>query len=814
MKISLNWLKEYIDCDVSTEDVVTYLTNTGLEVGGVETVEAVKGGLQGLVVGEVLGCEQHPNADRLKKTRVSVGGNEVLDIVCGAPNVALGQKVIVAVPGTMLYPTRGEPFKIKKGRIRGQASNGMICAEDEIGLGEGHEGIAILDAKAVPGTPLSELLKLKSDEVLEIDLTPNRSDAVSHLGVARDLLAVLKADGKLEANSTLKWPDVTNFVVDERSSSISIKVEDIEACPRYAGVVIRNVKVADSPDWLQQRLRAIGLNPINNVVDITNFVLHEMGQPLHAFDADKIEGNQVVVRKLNEQSKFYTLDEVERTLSANDLMICNSREGMCIAGVFGGLNSGVTTKTSTLFLESAYFSPVGIRKTARRHGLSTDASFRYERGADPEIAVYALKRAAMLIKEIAGGIIASDVLDNYPNPIQPAQVKFNYSNCDRLIGQVLERETIKEILTSLDITIRKEDKGGLLLTVPLYRSDVLREVDVIEEVLRIYGYNNIALPTAVRSSLSSGAGLGREKIQQKVADLLSASGFAEVMTNSLTKSDYYPANMEESKVAILNPLSSELNVMRQQLHFGLLEVSRYNYNRKNTDLKLYEFGKTYSRTEEGYTEKRRLGLMLLGRSHTEGWDTTAEKVDFFEVKKAVYKVLERLGIPLEKIRATAVQDKTYDYGMAYQLNEKEVVVLGKLSKKTCKKVEVDVPVFYAGLDWDALLQLTTKKKIAFTPVPKYPAVRRDLALLLDETVRFEQLEQIALQTDKRLLQHVGLFDVYKGKDLEKGKQSYAMSFTFRSDEKTLKDAQVDQSIKRIYEAIKSATGAVLRKGEI
>jgi phenylalanyl-tRNA synthetase beta chain len=813
MKVALSWLKTYIDCDATSAEIATYLTNTGLEVGGIEPYETIKGGLQGLVVGEVLQCEQHPNADRLKKTLVNVGDDTPLEIVCGAPNVAAGQKVVVATVGTELHPISGESFKIKKGKIRGEVSNGMLCAEDEIGLGEGHDGIMVLDGKAVPGTPMASYLKIENDEIIEIDLTPNRSDAISHLGVARDLLAALKAAGKADETKSVKWPDVSGFKVDQQAEAVKVELKDTAACPRYSGLTIEGVTVTDSPDWLQQRLKSIGLSPINNVVDVTNFVLHEMGQPLHAFDASKISGNKVVVKKLAAKTTFTTLDEVERKLDAEDLMICNEQEGMCIAGVFGGIQSGVTGETTRVFLESAYFEPAGIRKTARRHGLSTDASFRYERGTDPEITVYALKRAASLIKEVAGGKVVGDIIDLYPEPIKRHSFPFYFENCSRIIGQELEPDRIKSILNSLDIEVDEEHTDRLVLTIPSYRTDVTREIDVIEEVLRIHGYNNIDLPTSVRASLPSGNGLDSELLFQKTADLLSASGLNEVMSNSLTKSAYYKDEAATS-VAILNPLSSELDVMRQSMAYGMLETLRYNFNRKQSDFKAFEFGKTYHKRDKGYEEKRYLAIMISGKSEVENWNAGVAKVSFFDLKQLVNKVLQRLGIAANELNVSDAQHAMLDYGLTYSTGNKTVVNAGKLSAAKCKAMEVEVPVFYAELDWDALVTFAMKQAIQFMPLPKYPTVRRDLALLLDESVRFEQLEQIALQTDRKLLKKVGLFDVYKGKDLEKGKQSYALSFLFRSDEKTLKDKQVDQSIKRIYEALNKETGAVLRQGEI
>ena len=813
MKISSSWLRQYYDAGLSTEEIARVLTDTGLEVGGVESFETVPGGLQGLVIGEVLTCDKHPNADRLSVTTVNVGEAEPLQIVCGAPNVAAGQKVVVATVGTTLYPSEGEPFQIKKGRIRGEVSNGMICAEDEIGMGASHEGIMVLDKDAPTGTAASSYFNMESDQVMEIDLTPNRSDAISHIGVARDLLAALKAQGSVKADEQLRWPDVSGFKVDDRSRSIQVEVEDPEACPRYSGITVSGVEVKASPDWLQQRLKSIGLKPLNNIVDITNFILHEMGQPLHAFDADKISGDKVIVKKLRENTEFITLDEEKRKLSKDDLMICNEKEGMCIAGVFGGISSGVTANTTSVFIESAYFHPVGIRKTARRHGLNTDASFRYERGTDPHITVYALKRAAMLIKEVAGGRISSEIVDVYPKPVGNAIVAFSFDRCDRLIGQHIEKGEVKAILQSLDIEIVEDNGDSLQLSIPTYRVDVKREADVIEEILRIYGYNRIDLPEKLRSALTYSQDTRHEQLQQLIATHLSANGFTEIMSNSLTRSTYYK-DEEESLVKVLNPLSSELKALRQSLLFGALEAVLYNQNRKTGNIRFFEFGKTYSRGEKGYEENKRLLLLLSGKLREENWNHPEEAVDFYELKKYVWMVLDRMGIDRYALTIEEAIPQQMEYGLQYRSGNKRLLLIGKLKQKLNKEFDITAPVFYADLNWDQLLRLAAKEEVVYRPVPRFPAVRRDLALLLDQHVKFEELEQIALKSERKLLKSVHLFDVYEGKGLPEGKKSYAVSFLFRSDDKTLQDKQVDDAVKRIYKALNTSAGASLRQGEI
>ena len=709
MKISYNWLKDYIDTDLSVEEVSKILTNTGLEVEGVEHFESVKGGLEGLVIGKVTSCKKHPNADKLSVTKVDIGTGEELAIVCGAPNVAEGQKVVVATVGTTLY-SGDEEFTIKKAKMRGEPSEGMICAEDEIGLGTSHDGIMVLEDSAQIGTPAKDYFKIETDTVFEIGLTPNRIDGASHIGTARDLAAFLSQTKKI----ALKKPSVDAFKVDNHNLHIEIEVEDKNACPRYTGITVSNLKIGPSPEWLQNRIKAIGLNPISNLVDISNFVLHETGQPLHFFDADKIEGNKVIIKTLPEGTPFITLDEEERKLSAEDLMICNENNGMCIAGVFGGIKSGISENTKNVFIESAHFNPVYVRKTAKRHDLHTDASFRYERGSDPNITVYALKRAALLIKEIAGGEISSEIVDIYPDPVQDYKVELTFKNLKRLIGKEIEKKKVKSILESLDIKIVSEDEEKLSLEVPTYRVDVQREADVIEEVLRIYGYNNVEISEHVNSSLSYSQKPDKEKIQNTISDILSANGFNEIMCNSLTKSDYYN-NLEsykpENLVNIFNPLSNDLNVMRQTLLFGGLESIMYNRNRRNPDLKLYEFGNCYylNKTDnenplKKYNEEKHLALFISGNKSEENWIVKEEPTSFFLLKSYVENILERLGIDLNQVNSEEYTSDLISEGLTYSYNSKSVVYFGTLNKKLLKSFDIDTPVYYAEFNWDNVIK--------------------------------------------------------------------------------------------------------------
>ena len=807
MNISYNWLKNYLDLNLPTKEVSQLLTDTGLEVEGIKEVESVKGGLKGVVIGEVISKEQHPNADRLSLTTINIGEDEPIQIVCGAPNVAVGQKVPVATVGTVLYDGE-ESFKIKKGKIRGEVSLGMICAEDELGLGKGHDGIMVLDTTAKVGIPAAEYFKLESDIVFEIGLTPNRSDAMGHIGVARDLLTVLNHKGnKLQ----MCKPSTKDFKVNNTNKTIIVEVADTDLCPRYSGVSISGIKVADSPEWLQNKLKAIGITPTNNVVDITNYVLHEMGQPLHAFDTDKIKGNKIVVANVNEKTKFTTLDEQVRELSAADLMISDAKKPLCIAGVFGGLDSVVSEKTTNIFLESAYFNPVSVRKTAKRHNLSTDASFRFERGCDPNSTVYALKRAALLIQEICGGKISSEVVDIYPNPIAHFAVELTYAKMDSLIGEVIDREVVKAILIDLEIEISNESPNGLSLLVPPFRADVQREVDVIEEILRIYGFNTVAITSKLNTTISYAEGVNPEQVRNIISDLLSSTGFNEAMNNSLTKGKYTALISEldlNQNIEILNPLSQDLNVMRQSLLFSGLENIAYNQNRRNADIKFYEFGKTYHKTEEGNVENQHLQILASGRMQAENWNTSEDKANFYFIKEKVEHILSRLGV--KKIKSEAINTHGFSEGLMYKFKKKRLVCFGKLDTKLCKSFGVKSTVYAADFDWDLILELAGYTKIKYQEVSKFPSVRRDLSLLVDKSVTFDELSEIAKQTDNKILKSVNLFDIYEGDKLPKGKKSYTLSFTMADDTKTLTDNYVDKVMKKLMDSLKEQAGAELR----
>jgi len=809
MRISYNWLKQFIKIDWNSEDVSSLLTDLGLEVEGVDKYESLKGGLSGVVVGHVLTCVQHPNADKLKITTVDLGdGNAPIQIVCGAPNVAAGQKVPVATIGTKLYDKEGNAFEIKKGKIRGEESHGMICAEDELGLGEGHDGIMILDEKLVPGTLASKVFNIETDEVFEIGLTPNRADAMSHWGVARDLRAGLIQKGI--NHSELMTPSVSKFKVEKRTLKIDVKVEDSKLAPRYCGVTISGITVKPSPSWLQNRLKAIGLTPKNNIVDVTNYVLHELGQPLHAFDAAKIKGSKVIVKTLPAGTKFTTLDEVERTLHEEDLMICDENGPMCIAGVFGGKNSGVTENTTAIFLESAYFNPVSVRKTAKRHTLSTDASFRFERGIDPTITEYAMKRAALLIQEVAGGEITSDPIDIYPKKIEDFSVILNFNNVNKIIGQEIPKETIKKILVSLDIKVNSVSDAGLGLIIPAYRVDVQREIDVIEEILRIYGYNNIGFTTKINASISNSSRTEDYKVQNIVANQLVSQGFNEMMANSLTSPEYVKLSenlKEEFNVMMLNPLSNDLSAMRQSLLFSGLEAVSYNINRRNSDLKLFEFGKSYHKMPSGYDEIKHLTLFVTGNRLMESWTTAEKPSDFFLFKGYVNAILSRLGI--EKTTTQPLDNDIFAEGIALSVGKETIVEFGTVKKSILKHFDIKQEVLFADFNWGEVLKLLSSK-IKFVEIPKYPEVRRDLALLVDTNVPFEQLYSIAKQTEKSLLKDVNLFDVYEGNNLPEGKKSYAVSFTIQDTSKTLTDAQIDKIMSKLQQNFEKEVGATLR----
>ena len=820
MNISYNWLKDYLDFDLQPDEVAAALTSIGLETGGVEEVQTIKGGLEGLVIGEVLTCEEHPNSDHLHITTVNVGGAEPLQIVCGAPNVAAGQKVVVAVNGTKLYDG-DECFTIKRSKIRGVESNGMICAEDEIGIGTDHAGIIVLPADGVVGTPAKEYYNVKSDYVLEVDITPNRVDATSHFGVARDLAAYLKQNGK---PANLKRPSVDAFKIDDEVPAIEVVVENKEACLRYSGITIKNVTVKESPEWLQNRLKVIGLRPINNVVDITNYILHGVGQPLHSFDADKIKGNKVVVRSATEGAKFVTLDGVERTLTDRDLMICNVEEPMCIAGVFGGLDSGVTEQTKNVFLESATFHPTWIRKTARRFGLNTDASFRYERGLDPNQTVEVMKRAALLIQEVAGGTITGVIQDIYPVPVAPYRVELTYDKVNTLIGKVIPVETVKSILESLEMKIVSETAEGLVIDVPVYRIDVQRDVDVIEDILRIYGYNNVEFSDNVKSNLSYQTPTDRSyKLQNLISEQLCGCGFNEILNNSLTRSAYYD-NLSTYPVShcvmLMNPLSADLNCMRQTLLFGGLESVEHNAKRKNGNIRFFEFGNCYDynidHKKEGetlaeFSEDYRLGLWVSGSRVDNNWAHPNEKSSVYELKAYVENILVRLGVNLQKVIFGNLANDIYSAGLSITTSSgRQFGTMGIVSPKICKELDIETDVYYAELSWTLLMKEIKKSKVTFSEISKFPAVKRDLALLLEKNVQFAEIEKIATESERKLLKDVALFDVYEGKNLPAGKKSYAVSFYLQDEGKTLNDKQIDAIMKKIQTNLEQKLGAQLR----
>jgi phenylalanyl-tRNA synthetase beta chain len=806
MKISYNWLKQFIKIDLKSEETAALLTDLGLEVEVVEKYQSVKGGLEGVVVGHIISCEKHPDADRLNITKVDLGDGNPVQIVCGASNVAAGQKVPVATIGTKLIDKEGNEFEIKKGKIRGQESHGMICAEDELGLGTGHDGIMILDENLIPGTVASVVFKIENDEVFEIGLTPNRADAMSHMGVARDLRA-----GLLQKNTNVELitPSVSNFRIDKRTLKIDVDVKDTKLAPRYCGVTISGVSIKPSPDWLQNRLKSIGLTPKNNIVDITNYVLHEIGQPLHAFDASKING-KIIVKTLPSGTKFTTLDDVERTLHEEDLMICDEKGPLCMAGVFGGKNSGVTESTNSIFLESAYFNPVSVRKTAKRHALNTDASFRFERGIDSTITQYALKRAAMLIIEIAGGEITSDIVDINPKKLEDFPVFLNFEKTAKLIGQELPKETIKKILASLDIKVNSVSDAGLGLIIPSYRVDVQREVDVIEEILRVYGYNNIQFTKKLNATVANSARTEDYKIQNIIATQLNSLGFHEIMANSLTTPDYVRHSemlKEEFNVIIVNPLSGDLSAMRQSLLFSGLETVSYNINRRNGDLKLFEFGKTYHKLPSGFEENKHLSLFVSGKRSSENWSTPQNPSDFFLFKGYVSTVLERLGI--HKIQNKPVESDLFSEGIAIACGNDTLVEFGTIKKSILKHFDIKQEVFYADYNWNLILKLLSNK-IKFTDIPKYPEVRRDLALLVDKSVAFDKIYTIARQTEKTLLKEINLFDVFEGENLPEGKKSYAISFTLQDNSKTLTDSQIEKIMNKLQSNFETELGASLR----
>ena len=820
MNISYNWLKEYVDFNLTPDEVAAALTSVGLETGGVEEVQSIKGGLEGLVVGEVLTCVPHPNSDHMHVTTVNLGQGEPVQIVCGAANVAAGQKVVVATLGTKLYDG-DECFTIKKSKLRGVESNGMICAEDEIGVGTSHEGIIVLPQDTVPGTLAKDYYNIKSDYVLEVDITPNRADACSHYGVARDLYAWLVQNGH---QAVLKRPSVDGFKVDNHGLDIAVEVENTEACPRYAGVTVRNVTVKESPEWLQNKLRTIGLRPINNIVDITNYILHAYGQPMHCFDADKIKGEKIVVKTVAEGTRFVTLDEVEHTLSDRDLMICNAEEPMCIAGVFGGLDSGTTEQTKNVFLESAYFHPTWVRKTARRQGLSTDSSFRFERGIDPNGVIYALKEAALLVKELAGGEIASEIKDNYPNPIADFPVELTYGYVNGLTGKEIPEETVKSIVRSLDMKVVGETENGLSLLVPPYRVDVTRPCDVVEDILRIYGYNNVEIPTCLKSSLNvKGESDKSAKLQNLISEQLVGCGFNEILNNSLTASAYYEGletYRPENLVHVMNPLSNDLNVLRGTLLFGGLESICHNANRKNADLRFFEFGNCYHYHAEKknpekalapYSEEFHLGMWVTGKRVSNSWAHPDEDSSVYELKAYVLNVFRRLGLNLGAVVFGTLTDDIYSAALSvHTRGGKLLATLGVIHKRIQKKFDIDHEVYYADINWTELMKAVKNAVVSYKEISKFPAVKRDLALLIDKKVQFADIEKIAYETDRKLLKSVELFDVYEGKNLEAGKKSYAVSFMLQDENATLNDKQIDKFMHKLVQNLEGKLEAKLR----
>lgn len=809
MKISYNWLKQFINIEWESQKTASLLTDLGLEVEGIDPFESLKGGLEGVVVGHVLSCEKHTNADKLKVTMVDIGQDEPVQIVCGAPNVAKGQKVPVATIGTTLYSKDGEPWKIKKGKIRGEESHGMICAEDELGLGQSHDGILILNDQLTPGTPCSTIFDVEKDEVFEIGLTPNRADAMSHFGVARDLKAGLK---QKEINKELITPSTSHFHVDNRSLKIDVDVAQNELAPRYCGVTLSNLIVQPSPDWLKNRLNAIGITPKNNIVDATNYVLHELGQPLHAFDANKIKGNKIVVKTMPKGSKFITLDGLERELHEEDLMICDVEKPMCIAGVFGGLHSGVTEHTTSIFLESAYFNPISIRKSAKRHGLNTDASFRFERGIDIENVEYSLKRAALLIKEIAGGDITSEIVDLYPNKKEDFEVFLAFEKIDKLIGQNIPQDTIKSILASLDIKVKNVTESGMGLSVPSYRVDVQRQVDVIEEILRVYGYNNIAFSEKLNASVAPMSAFEDHRIQFTIGNLLASKGYFEILTNSLTAPEYNellePNGVSGHAVEIINPLSGDLSVLRKNCLFSALEVAVHNINRKRSNLKLFEFGKTYELSDEDRIEKKYLSILITGNSHEQVWTSQSKQTDFFKLKSIVETVLLRLGIN----NLTSVPDMSnlFSEGLTLTSKNKNLVSFGVVKKSVVKHFDIKQEVLFAQFEWENVLDLLEKKSVIYKEIPKYPEVKRDFALLLKEATSFKEVYDIGFKTERKLLTNITLFDVYQGKSLPAGKKSYAVSFTLQDTNGTLTDKQIDKIMSKLKNNYERELSAELR----
>lgn len=823
MKISYKWLKEYVDTTKTPQELDDLLTFSGLEVEDVENVETIKGGLEHVVIAQVMTCEPHPNSDHLHITTVDVGGDRLLDIVCGAPNVAAGQKVVCATIGTQIWTSETEHFEIKKSKIRGAVSEGMLCAADELQLGTSHDGIMVLPDDAPVGMPARDYFHVEEDYVLDVAITANRSDATSHIGVARDVVAVLNT--REHAGVSLRWPQVcTDLTPTAAGTPVRVTVERPDLAPRYSGITLRGVRVAESPEWLKNKLRTVGIRPINNIVDVTNFVLMEVGQPMHCFDADKIKQQHVVVRTCPEGTPFVTLDGVERQLSERDLMICDDEVPMCIAGVFGGQQSGVTMETRNVFLESAYFNPVSIRKTAKRHTLKTDASFRYERGCDPNITVWALRRAVYLIKQLAGGEVCGDLVDVYPTPIQRAEVDINFKRVFDLIGSPIPMEALRTALTSLDIEIVASDSEGMHLRIPTCKVDVYRECDVVEEIMRIYGYNNINFDEHLSSSLSYSTKPNVRQVQNIVSDYLTNNGFSEIMNNSLTKSSYYDDNPDfdpRRSVTILNPLSKELNVMRQTLLYSGLECITYNLNHQIHDQKLYEFGRAYFHNAEApadgdvalrYPEEQHLSILTTGNEVPENWKIKSEPTDVFFLKGHVYNIMRRLRLPLNRMQLVEAREHYYAEGVDIILkdNHRQVASFGVLSKETLRRADCKQAVYYADFNWDVVLDTLPRKELVYTEVVRYPEVRRDLAMVLNGDVRFADIARVAHDTEKKLLKRISLFDVYEGRGIAQGKKSYAVSFILQDQNKTLTDKQIEQVMAKLQHNFEVQLGAVIR----
>ena len=807
MKISHNWIKQYLTIDIALEKQLELLTDLGLEVEGTSVFESVKGSLQGVVVGEVLSCIPHPNADRLKVTQVNIGTEENVQIICGAPNVAAGQKVPVATVGTKLYDGDGNPFEIKKSKIRGEVSQGMICAEDELGLGLSHDGIMVLDAILVPGRPCSEFFDIETDTVIEIGLTPNRSDAMSHMGVARDLKAGCNQIG---VSSEWKTPNTDNFIITDTSKVISVEVHDKKRAPQYYGLTISDIVIKPAPQWLQNRLKAIGITPKNNIVDATNYILHDLGQPLHAFDAGKIQG-KIQVKTLPSGTKFKTLDGIERELHEEDLMICDDQNPLCLAGVFGGKNSGVSDNTTSIFLESAYFDPISVRKSAKRHGLNTDASFRFERGIDPEIGIYALKTAAILIQEIAGGNITSDIQEHAQPLEEKVNLFINYDKIRQVIGCEIPKDTLIKILNSLEIEINSVNEDGFAMTIPRYRVDVTREADVIEEVLRVYGYNNIEVSASLNTVFPLFDSKTPNKVEQIAAQLMVGHGFSEVMNNSLTNPAYAKLSKQLdtiSKINLLNPLGQDLSQLRSSILFSLLEVVEFNSNRQQKDLHIYEFGKTYSTAGDGHNESKRLGICITGNKHPELWNSSTVKSNFFDLKAITQNILERLGIFLFQEEAT--QMDVFSEGLSFTLNNEVLVNFGIVRSDIAKNFSIYAEILFADFDWDLIYKYAFDKDVLVKEISKFPTSRRDFALLIDSHVSFSDLKEASHKTDRKLLKNVSLFDVYEGKNLPQGKKSYGLSFYFSDPNKTLTDKNIDRVMQKLQKEFENNFGASLR----